>query len=86
MYALNVFNLGPGRENDYRDYSVKAGEIIFGMGGCLAPSARSDQSVQRVGPWSSTRLLLREGRGMYCAPRVAASSPTWIRGPDAVHS
>ena len=33
IYALNVFNLIPGRENEYRDYSVKAGRIIFGLGG-----------------------------------------------------
>ena len=31
IYALNVFNLIPGRENEYRDYSVKAGRIIFGL-------------------------------------------------------
>jgi uncharacterized protein (DUF1330 family) len=33
IYALNVFNLVPGREDDYRDYSVKAGKIIYGLGG-----------------------------------------------------
>ena len=33
IYALNLFNLKPGKENDYRDYSVKAGRIIFGLGG-----------------------------------------------------
>lgn len=33
IYALNVFNLLPGKENDYRDYSVKAGRIIYGLGG-----------------------------------------------------
>jgi uncharacterized protein (DUF1330 family) len=33
IYALNVFNLIPGREDDYRDYSAKAGRIIFGLGG-----------------------------------------------------
>ena len=33
IYALNVFNLIPGKENDYRDYSVKAGKIIYGLGG-----------------------------------------------------
>ena len=33
IYALNVFNLIPGKENDYRDYSVKAGRIIYGLGG-----------------------------------------------------
>ena len=33
IYALNVFNLLPGKENDYREYSVKAGRIIYGLGG-----------------------------------------------------
>jgi uncharacterized protein (DUF1330 family) len=33
IYALNAFNLVPGRENEYRDYSVKAGKIIYGLGG-----------------------------------------------------
>ena len=33
IYALNVFNLVPGREAEYRDYSVKAGKIIYGLGG-----------------------------------------------------
>ncbi len=33
VYALNVFNLLPGKEDQYRDYSVKAGKIIYGMGG-----------------------------------------------------
>ncbi len=36
IYALNLFNLIPGKENDYRDYSVKAGRIIFGLGGRVA--------------------------------------------------
>jgi uncharacterized protein (DUF1330 family) len=33
IYALNVFNLVPGREDEYRDYSVRAGKIIYGLGG-----------------------------------------------------
>ncbi len=33
IYALNVFNLIPGYEDQYRDYSVKAGKIIYRMGG-----------------------------------------------------
>ena len=37
-YALNVFNLLPGRENEYRDYSVKAGKIIYGKGGRVVAS------------------------------------------------
>ena len=33
IYALNVFNLIPGKEDEYRDYSVQAGRIIYGLGG-----------------------------------------------------
>ena len=33
VYALNVFNLLSSRENDYKDYSIKAGKIIYGKGG-----------------------------------------------------
>jgi uncharacterized protein (DUF1330 family) len=40
VYALNVFNLLPGRENEYRDYSVKAGKIIYGMGGRVIAAGR----------------------------------------------
>ena len=28
VYALNVFNFLKGKENDYREYSVKAGKTI----------------------------------------------------------
>lgn len=38
VYALNVFNLLPEREDEYRDYSVKAGKIIYGMGGRVVAS------------------------------------------------
>jgi len=38
VYALNVFNLLPGREDQYRDYSVKAGKIIYGFGGKVVAS------------------------------------------------
>ena len=32
VYALNLFNFREGKENDYREYSVKAGKIIYGKG------------------------------------------------------
>ncbi len=38
VYALNVFNLLPGKEDQYRDYSVKAGKIIYGLGGKVVAS------------------------------------------------
>lgn len=40
IYALNVFNLIPGREDEYRDYSVKAGRIIYGLGGRVVSAGR----------------------------------------------
>ena len=38
VYALNVFNLFEGKEDQYRDYSVKAGKIIYGFGGKVVAS------------------------------------------------
>jgi uncharacterized protein (DUF1330 family) len=38
VYALNVFNFVPGRENEYREYSVKIGKIIYGLGGRVVAS------------------------------------------------
>ena len=39
VYALNVFNLVSGKENLYREYSVKAGKIIYSKGGKVLSSA-----------------------------------------------
>jgi uncharacterized protein (DUF1330 family) len=38
VYALNVFNLIAEKENDYREYSIKAGKIIYGKGGKVISS------------------------------------------------
>ena len=38
VYALNVFNFIDGKEDDYREYSVKAGKIIYGKGGRVVSS------------------------------------------------
>lgn len=38
VYALNVFNLLEEKEDDYRDYSVKAGKIIYSKGGRVIAS------------------------------------------------
>ena len=38
IYALNLFNLLEGREDDYREYSIKAGKIIYGKGGKVVSS------------------------------------------------
>ena len=39
VYALNVFNLVSSKENLYREYSVKAGKIIYSKGGKVISSA-----------------------------------------------
>ena len=41
VYALNVFNLVSSKENLYREYSVKAGKIIYSKGGKVVSSAWS---------------------------------------------
>ena len=46
VYALNVFNLLPGRENESRDYSVKAGKRIYGMGGRVVVAGREPRRSQ----------------------------------------
>jgi len=38
IYALNLFNLVDGKEDMYREYSVKAGKIIYGLGGRVVSS------------------------------------------------
>ena len=38
VYALNIFNLLPEKENDYREYSIKAGKIIYSKGGKVITS------------------------------------------------
>lgn len=39
IYAINLFNLFPGKEDEYRDYSVKAGKLIYKVGGKVIASA-----------------------------------------------
>ncbi len=38
VYALNVFNLVEDHEDEYADYSVRAGKIIYGLGGRVLAS------------------------------------------------
>ncbi len=38
VYALNVFNLMSSEEDKYKEYSIKAGKIIFGKGGKVVVS------------------------------------------------
>jgi pimeloyl-ACP methyl ester carboxylesterase len=40
-FALNAFNLIPGKEDQYRRYSVLAGRIIYGMGGRVVAAGQA---------------------------------------------
>ena len=55
IYALNVFNLIPGKENDYRDYSVRAGKIIYGLGGKVVSAGAGPLRAQASCPATSCR-------------------------------
>ena len=59
IYALNVFNLIPGKENDYRDYSVKAGRIIYGLGGKVV-SAGAGPLREMQGDRTRGRMIVVE--------------------------
>jgi len=41
VYALNLFNFVPGNEDRYREYSVKAGKIIYALGGRVIAAGRA---------------------------------------------
>ena len=41
VYALNLFNLLPSKENLYKQYSIKAGKIIYSKGGKVLSSGRN---------------------------------------------
>jgi len=41
VYALNLFNLVAGKEDRYREYSVKAGKIIYALGGRVIAAGRA---------------------------------------------
>ena len=41
VLALNVFNLIKNKEDDYKKYSVKAGKIIYDLGGRVVSSGWS---------------------------------------------
>jgi len=38
IFAVNLFNLVSGKENEYREYSVQAGKLIYGVGGKVVVS------------------------------------------------
>ena len=40
LYAVNLFSIRPGQEEVYKDYSVKAGRIIYSLGGRVVASGR----------------------------------------------
>lgn len=46
LYALNVFDIVPGKEAVYKDYSLKAGRIIYGLGGRVISSGRGPETLR----------------------------------------
>ena len=46
LYALNVFDIVPGKEVVYKDYSLKAGRIIYGLGGRVISSGRGPEALR----------------------------------------
>lgn len=56
LYALNVFNLVPGREDDYREYNLRAGRIIYGLGGRVVAAGRDP--VRELHGGESRRYLI----------------------------
>ena len=59
IYALNVFNLRPGKEDDYRDYSIKAGKIIYRLGGKVV-SAGSGPLREMHGDCTRRQMIVVE--------------------------
>jgi uncharacterized protein (DUF1330 family) len=47
VYALNLFNFVPEKENIYREYSLKAGKIVYELGGKVVSSGF--KPVQYIG-------------------------------------
>jgi uncharacterized protein (DUF1330 family) len=55
-YALNVFKLILGREDDYREYNLAAGRIVYGLGGRVVAAGRD--SVRELRGDASRRCLI----------------------------
>lgn len=45
IYALNLFDIRPEQKTNYRDYSVKAGRIIYGLGGRVVVSGENPETL-----------------------------------------
>src|ERR1017187_6801484 len=45
IYAVNLFDILPGEELHYRDYSIRAGRIIFGLGGHVVVSGYRPETL-----------------------------------------
>ena len=63
IYALNVFNLVPGREDDYRDYSLRAGRIIYRLGGKVVAAGGGPLREMR-GDRTRQQMIVVEFPGM----------------------
>lgn len=45
IYALNVFDILPGKESHYRDYSIQAGRVIYDLGGRVVLSGHRPEML-----------------------------------------
>ena len=46
LYAVNLFHILSGQEAVYKDYSIRAGRIIYGLGGRVLASGRFPETLQ----------------------------------------
>ncbi len=46
LYALNVFDIVPGKDVVYKAYSLEAGRIIYGLGGRVISSGRGPETLR----------------------------------------
>ena len=58
IYAVTVFDVRSGQEEVYKDYSVKAGRIIYGLGGRVLASGWHPETLR--GEKERQRFILVE--------------------------
>jgi len=58
IYAVNLFDVDPGNEAMYKDYSLKAGRIIYGLGGRVLASGWHPETLHA--DRERTRFILVE--------------------------
>lgn len=58
IYAVNLFDVLPEQEATYKDYSVKAGRIIYGLKGRVVASGWHPETLR--GDRARTRFIVVE--------------------------